>query len=123
MKKKLLIFIPHIKGGGVEKNFFILANYLATKIKSVSVITVNKEYKNKLDKKIKIISLKTKIWNESSIYIKYIISISLLLKTLLNDKEYLILSFQANLYAILITKSLINTKSTTTNIKGAIEIP
>lgn len=104
MKKKLLIFIPHIKGGGVEKNFFILANYLATKIKSVSVITVNKEYKNKLDKKIKIISLKTKIWNESSIYIKYIISISLLLKTLLNDKEYLILSFQANWYAILITK-------------------
>ena len=29
MYKKLLIFIPHINVGGVEKNFFIITNYLA----------------------------------------------------------------------------------------------
>ena len=58
MYKKLLIFIPHIGGGGVEKNFFIITNFLARKLKDVTVITVNKEFKNKLNKKIKIILLK-----------------------------------------------------------------
>ena len=75
MYKKLLIFIPHIGGGGVEKNFFIITNFLARKLKDVTVITVNKEFKNKLNKKIKIISPKSTKWQNSSIYVKYIISI------------------------------------------------
>ena len=29
MKKKLIIFMPSIEGGGVEKNLFIVSNYLA----------------------------------------------------------------------------------------------
>ena len=52
MKKKLLIFIPHIGGGGVEKNFFLLSNYLSKKIKSITVITINKEFKKDLDQRI-----------------------------------------------------------------------
>ena len=104
MKKKLIIFIPHIRGGGVEKNFFIISNYLAKKVKDISVITVNKEYKNKLDKNIKIISPKTSKWKNSWIYIKYIISIFFLIKTIINNKNYLVFSFQANWYAILIVK-------------------
>ncbi len=104
MKKKLIIFIPHIKGGGVEKNFFIISNYLAKKIKNISVITVNKEYKNKLDKSIKIISPKTTLWKNSWIYIKYFISIYLLIKTIFIYKNYLVFSFQANWYAILTVK-------------------
>ena len=104
MYKKLLIFIPHIRGGGVEKNFFIITNFLAKKINNITVITVNKEFKNKLNKNIKIISPINDKWKNSSIYIKYIISILLLIKTLFNDKNYLILSFQANWYAIIISK-------------------
>ena len=104
MYKKLLIFIPHIGGGGVEKNFFIITNFLARKLKDVTVITVNKEFKNKLNKKIKIISPKSTKWQNSSIYVKYIISIFLLMKTLFLSKDYLIFSFQANWYAIIITK-------------------
>ncbi len=104
MYKKLLIFIPHIEGGGVEKNFFIITNFLAKKINNVTVITVNKEFRKKLDSKIKIISPKTNKWQKSSIYIKYIISIFLLTKTLISNREYLIFSFQANWYAIIITK-------------------
>lgn len=104
MNKKLLIFIPHIGGGGVEKNFFIISNFLAKKIGHVSVITINKEFKNKLHKNINIISPVTSRWKNSSIYIKYFISLIILLKTLLKDKNYLVLSFQANWYAIIICK-------------------
>lgn len=104
MEKKLLIFIPHIGGGGVEKNFFLISNFLAEKLNDVSVITVNKEYKNQLNKKIKIISPKNNKWMNSSIYTKYIISLYLLVKTLISDRKYLVFSFQANWYAIVITK-------------------
>jgi len=104
MYKKLLIFIPHIGGGGVEKNFFLLSNYLADKINSVSVITINKEFKKKLNKKIKIISPKSNKWKNSPVYLKYFICIIFLIKTLLTNKKYLILSFQANWYAIIIAK-------------------
>ena len=104
MYKKLLIFIPHINVGGVEKNFFIITNFLAKKLRNVTVITVNKEFKSKLNKNIKIISPKTNKWKNSSIYTKYIISIFLLINTLLSDRNYLVFSFQANWYAIIITK-------------------
>ena len=104
MYKKLLIFIPQIEGGGVEKNFFIITNFLAKMINDVTVITVNKEVRKKLDKKIKIISPKSNKWRKSSIYIKYIISIFLLTRTLIFNRKYLIFSFQANWYAIIITK-------------------
>ena len=32
-QKKLIIFIPSIEYGGVEKNLFIISNYLSKKIK------------------------------------------------------------------------------------------
>ena len=72
MYKKLLIFIPHINVGGVEKNFFLITNHLAKKLNyNVSVITVNKEFTKKLDKKIKIISPKSRKWEKSTMYTKY----------------------------------------------------
>ena len=104
MYKKLLIFIPHIGGGGVEKNFFILSNFLIKKIKDVSIITVNKEFKKKLNKKIKFISPKSNQFKNSYIYVKYIVSLYLLIKTLINDKNYVLLTFQGNWYSILIAK-------------------
>ena len=104
MHKRLLIFIPHIGGGGVEKNFFIITNFLAKKLDKVSVITINKEFKKKLNNKINVISPENSRWKNSSIYIKYIVSLLILIKTLLSDKNYLVLSFQANWYAIIICK-------------------
>ena len=104
MKNKLLIFIPHIGGGGVEKNFFMLSNFLSKKINSIEIITVNKEFKKKLDKRIRIISPQNEKWKNSPIYVKYLISIILLIKTLLINKKYLIFSFQANWYSIIISK-------------------
>ena len=105
MYKKLLIFIPHINVGGVEKNFFLITNHLAKKLNyNVSVITVNKEFTKKLDKKIKIISPKSRKWEKSTMYTKYTISLFLLIKTLISSRNYLIFSFQANWYAIILTK-------------------
>jgi len=58
MYKKLLIFIPHINVGGVEKNFFLISNYLAGKFDNVAVITANQDFTKNLHKKIKVISIK-----------------------------------------------------------------
>ena len=41
MKKKLILFMPTIDIGGVEKNFFLISNYLSTKLENVSVITTS----------------------------------------------------------------------------------
>ena len=40
MEKKIIIFMPSIEGGGVEKNFFLEKNYLKNKFKKICVITV-----------------------------------------------------------------------------------
>ena len=49
MKKKLIIFMPSIEGGGVEKNLFIIANYLSNKLKNTSIITSTNEFNNKFN--------------------------------------------------------------------------
>ena len=41
-KNELIIFQPSIEGGGVEKNLFLIANYLSKKIKKISLISVDK---------------------------------------------------------------------------------
>ena len=51
MQKKLILFIPSIEGGGVEKNLFIISNYLKDKIKNISIITISNKYKNKFASK------------------------------------------------------------------------
>ena len=38
-KKKLVIFMPAMEGGGVEKNIVIISNYLAKYIKNIELIT------------------------------------------------------------------------------------
>ena len=48
--------MPSIEGGGVEKNLFIISNYLSNKIKDVSIITISRKYKNKFNKRINFIS-------------------------------------------------------------------
>lgn len=104
MKKKLIIFIPHLKIGGVEKNFYIISNFLIKKLKDVSIITINKNISKKLGKKANIISIKSNRFENSHIYVKYIICIYLLIRTLLKSRKYVVFSFQANWYSIIISK-------------------
>ena len=50
-KKKLIIFMPSIEGGGVEKNLYLVSNYLAKKKLRLSLITISNKYKYKFHRK------------------------------------------------------------------------
>ncbi len=97
------MFMPSIEGGGVEKNFFIVSNYLI-KFKNVSVITISNQYKKKFDKNIKFISYKINLFDKLGRRLKYFFAFLLLIKELINEKEKLVFCFQANIYAIIICK-------------------
>lgn len=106
--KKLLIFMPSVEGGGVEKNFFLITNYLAKKRGSVYVITAEKSLYKKLNK-VNIIYPKSNFWRLGGRYRKYFICILLLINFLIRNHSSVIFSFQANIYAIIISK-LFNVK-------------
>ena len=53
-KNKLIIFMPVIDVGGVEKNFYIITNYLSKKYKEVKIITLSKIPRHKLNKNVKL---------------------------------------------------------------------
>ena len=103
-QKKLIIFIPSIEGGGVEKNLFIIGNYLTNKINKISIITSSKENKKKFNNKIKLITPKSSISNKSNRILKYIVCLLLLFKEIAKSRNILILSFQANFYCSIVCK-------------------
>ena len=61
-QKKLLIFMPSIEGGGVEKNLFIISNYLSQNGIQVEVLTCNSDMKKMFNKNIKFIGTKNKLF-------------------------------------------------------------
>ena len=79
--KKLIIFMPSIEGGGVEKNFFLISNYLTKEFINISLITSSKNVKN-INSNIKLITTKNIfILNNLRIF-KILHSIFLLIKEL-----------------------------------------
>lgn len=104
INKNIIIFIPSIEGYGVEKNLFIISNFLFKKFKSIKIITIDNTYKSKFNKQIEFISLKKKNINYNGRFKKYIFCSFLLIKTLLNSNNDIIISFQANVLAIIIAK-------------------
>ena len=62
-QKKVVIFIPSIEKGGVEKNLFIISDFLFKKLKDLTIISASKKAKKKFNKKIKFISPKSNIWD------------------------------------------------------------
>ena len=55
-KKKLIIFMPSIDGGGVEKNLFIISNFLSTKLNEIvlQLKTMEKDHNKNNDSNIDI---------------------------------------------------------------------
>ena len=106
MCKKLLIFIPSIEGGGVEKNLFIISDYLKDKIKNISVITISNKFKNRFSSKIRFISPKAKFWNSIGRRKKFFLGLFLLFFEILKDRNVLVFSFQGNVYCTLLCKLL-----------------
>ncbi len=104
IKKKLILFMPSIEGGGVEKNLYIISNFLSYKIKDISLITVTKSAKNRFNNKIKFISPKSLFWENVNKKIKYVVCLYLLLIKLLFNRNYVVFCFQANIYCTLLCK-------------------
>lgn len=105
-KKNLVLFMPFIGGGGVEKNLYIIANYLSLKFNNLLLCTISTKYKKKFDKSIKFIVPKKK-WSEKiNIRIIYLICLYNLFKYLIKNRNCVVLSFQANVYCILVCKLL-----------------
>ena len=102
MNKNIIIFMPSIEGGGVEKNLFLISNFLTKKFNNVSLITASREFKNKF-KSLRFI---TPYFNLTKYgrKIKYIFCLFLLFKKIIKNKDIIVLSFQANIYCILICK-------------------
>ena len=103
-KKKILLFMPLIGGGGVERNLFNVANFLSTKFKKIYICSSSITNRPKLHKNIVFIN-KNKNSLKSLAFI-YLRSIIVLIKFLLKNKKVTIISFQANIYCIIISKLL-----------------
>ena len=101
-KKNIIIFIPSIESGGVEKNLFLISNYLAKKFKKVSLLTCD-NYDSKFSN-VNIIRPKNKYISKLGRKSKYFICMILLISEILKKKKLLIFSFQANFYASIISK-------------------
>ena len=106
IQKRLILFIPSIEGGGVEKNLFIISNYLKDKIKNISVITVSNKFKNKFSGKIKFISPKADFWDRIGRRKKFFVGLFLLFFEILKDRNTLVFCFQGNVYCTLLCKLL-----------------
>ena len=101
--KKLVIYIPSIESGGVEKNLFYISNYLAKKNIDVYIVSANKNKKFFFNNKVKFICPNSARWNGSSRVIKTLICLGLIIKKL-PLKNISILSFQSNVSAIILSK-------------------
>ncbi len=104
-QKNLIIFMPSIEGGGVEKNLFIIANYLGSKFKSSKLITASKSFNSRF-KSLELINPKINVEKLKSRRLKYFFCIIELIKILFSNKNCLVFAFQANLYCSIICKIL-----------------
>ena len=102
---KLVIFMPSIEGGGVEKNLFLISNFLAKKIKDTNLITADKIY-NKKFKNINIINPTLDANQSSTRKFKYVLCLYELIKLIKKDKKITVFAFQANFYCVIICKIL-----------------
>ena len=101
-QKKLFIFNPSIEDGGVEKNLFIITNYLTNKISNVYLITADKK-RNKFTNKTNFLYPKFNFTKNHNRPVKYLFCLFLLIKQIFKcKKNCVVFSFQANIYAIIV---------------------
>ena len=101
-KKSLLIYIPSIEGGGVEKFLYLITNYFVKKKLSVTILTAFNYKKKYFDKKAEIVSLKNNNNLIKSRFFRNLIAAFLFLKYCRND-NITILSLQSNITAIILS--------------------
>ena len=105
-KKNLILFMPSIEIGGVEKNFIIISNFLASKFNKLTVITTSINKKNKFSKKIKFISQSKINLSNYSRRFKFLVGLLMLATEIIKNKNSIVLCFQANIYCVYLCKLL-----------------
>ena len=108
MMRDLVIFIPSIEAGGVEKNLFYITKFIKSKFKNIFLVSADKLNKNILGKKVKLLSPSSNFFKNKNRFLKSIICSYLIFKNF-NNKNALIFSFQSNFFSIIISK-IINSK-------------
>jgi glycosyltransferase involved in cell wall biosynthesis len=102
-KKRLIFFMPSMEGGGVEKNLILIANYISKYKDNVQLITFDDNFNKFFNKKILIKNVIKKNQKKYSKYYKYFFCLSILVKEYFNDKNFVLFSFQANIYALILS--------------------
>ena len=101
-KNSLVIFIPSIERGGVEKNLYYIANFLSKKKINVYVLTAYCDLKRKFNDSIKFVSLNKYEKTKKSRFFKTLISL-FLFTIKFRNKNITILSFQSNIASIFLS--------------------
>ena len=87
--------MPSVEGGGVEKNLYLISNYISSKFKKVYVLTANKDMKINLIKII-FISPKSDKWCNSN----RILKVLYVYYFYYEKKKFLVISFQSHISCI-----------------------
>ena len=101
--RDLIIFIPSIEGGGVEKNLFYITNYIQSKFDNIYLITADKIKQSTFGKNIKLITPDTSYFDNKNRFVKSMICSYLLFKNF-KKKKSLIFSLQSNFFSIIFSK-------------------
>ncbi len=91
-------------GGGVEKNFFVITNYLSTKLDKISVITLSKSVKDKLNKKIRVVCPEINLFEKLNRRAQFLISLIFLFREIISNKNPTVICFQGIIYCTLLCK-------------------
>ncbi len=102
-KKRLIFFMPSMEGGGVEKNLILVANYISKYKDNVQLITFDNNFNKFFNKKILITNVIKKNKKKYSKYYKYFCCLCILFKEYFSDKNFVLFSFQANIYALILS--------------------
>ena len=60
-EKRLILFMPSMEGGGVEKNLILIANYISNFKENIQLITFDDNFNKFFNKKINILNVTKKI--------------------------------------------------------------
>jgi glycosyltransferase involved in cell wall biosynthesis len=105
-KKNLILFMPSIEIGGVEKNFIIISNFLSKKFNKITIITTSFDKKYKFSNNINFVSYKSLKVSKFSRRLKFLLGLFLLFLEIIKNKNNLVLCFQANIYCAYMCKIL-----------------
>tara|TARA_X000000950_G_scaffold289178_1_gene410480 strand:- start:3392 stop:4486 length:1095 start_codon:yes stop_codon:yes gene_type:complete len=105
MNKKIIFFCPSIEEGGVEKNLFLMVNKLSEN-NDISVVSANSDKRKMFVKNVKFYCSKILNLNKSPRIIKSLYCSSILLMRFFNKKNTILIAYESNIFAIILSKIL-----------------